>query len=439
MQDGAGTRIAVARQVTATPENLTDRYRLDQLLGAGGMGAVWRATDRTLKRAVAVKLVSVTDPMARTRFGREARLTSSLEHPGIVQVFDVGEVGATCFLVMELLAGETLAAQIARAPIALGEILRVVADVAETMAFAHGRGLVHRDLKPENIFLHRTPASTRTVVIDFGLGFALEGDAEIGRVTLGDIIAGTPAYMSPEQARGQSLGPASDVYSLGNILYELLHGETPFTGPPAVLLSQHAYAPPPRLRDSWRDAPAALDDLIEGMLSKSPVTRPTMAKVAATCRALAAQLREGDDSATIRERSAVAVVPRSARAISRVEPQAFELDRVSATVLAVGDLDDAALLALAASGLAAVRGDIGDIDGCDVVIAAVPAGRLAELVARGRPVIALHDGTIEHVLALVRVGVADAAPAGGDAAILARKARRAVRWQPAAQPVRTAR
>jgi hypothetical protein len=427
---GAVTADLQGAQPASTAEGVTlgGRYRLERLLGVGGMGAVWRASDALLQRSVAVKLVAVDGELPRARFGREARLASSVDHPGIVRVYDVGDREAVCYLVMELLTGTTLAAAIVRDQPTLSRTLAIAGDVAETMSFAHGRGLVHRDLKPDNIFLHGDAMNPRTVIIDFGLAFALEGDADVGRLTHGDVIAGTPAYMSPEQTRAGPLGPPSDVYALGCILFELLAGAPPFDGPAAVLLSQHAFAAPRRLREVWSEAPIALDDLIDTMLAKAPDGRPSMASVAATCRGLGAKLITTDDGVqTLRDRSAVAMSPRSARAISRVAAPEIET-APTAWVLVLGALPDDVLLALAACGLSAVRDRIDALPGCDAILAAVAPGELAALVARGVPVVTLHDRSLAPVIELIRLGVADAVPSNADPATIARKVARAARW-----------
>src|SRR5271166_3040370 len=202
-------------------------YRVEALLGRGGMGVVYRAWHLRLNRAVALKML-LAGPCARPeelgRFQREAEAVAALNHPNIVQVYDVGDVEGRPYFTMELVEGGNLAHQIQGVPQPGHQAAALVATVAEAIHGAHQSGIVHRDLKPANIPLTRegTPKVT-----DFGLARRLEGN---GGLTISGAPLGTPSYMAPEQALGkkEAIGPATDVYALGAILYEMLTGRPPF-------------------------------------------------------------------------------------------------------------------------------------------------------------------------------------------------------------------
>jgi eukaryotic-like serine/threonine-protein kinase len=263
------------------------RYALGERIATGGMGEVWRATDTVLGREVAVKILRAEyadDATFRARFQAEARNTAALHHPAVAQVFDFGEIPdtdgqrATAFLVMELVPGEPLSAVLAREGALDPErAADIVAQAAAGIDVAHRRGIVHRDVKPANLLV--TPDGT-VKVTDFGIARA--GDA-VPLTGTGQVI-GTAQYLSPEQARGNPAGPASDVYSLAVVLYECLTGTRPFTADQAVAVAmQHLRDDPPPLPAS---VPAGLAALCTSALSKEPGDRP------ATAGDLAAHLRD---------------------------------------------------------------------------------------------------------------------------------------------------
>ena len=202
-------------------------YRVEALLGHGGMGVVYWAWHLRLNRAVALKML-LAGPCARPeeleRFLREAQAVAALRHANIVQVYDVGDVDGRPYFTMEFVEGGNLAEQIQGVPQPARQAAALLATLADAIHAAHQSGIVHRDLKPGNILL---TADGTPKVTDFGLARRLEGD---GRLTLSGTPVGTPSYMAPEQARGdkRALGPATDVYALGAILYELLTGRPPF-------------------------------------------------------------------------------------------------------------------------------------------------------------------------------------------------------------------
>ncbi len=219
-------------------------YRVEALLGRGGMGVVYRAWHLRLNRAVALKML-LAGPCARPeeleRFLRESQAIAGLGHPNIVQVYDIGDVEGRPYFTMELVEGGNLADQIRGVPQPAHQAAARVATLAEAIHAAHQSGIVHRDLKPANILLTRdgTPKVT-----DFGLARRLEGD---GGLTLSGVAVGTPSYMAPEQARGkrQAIGPATDVYALGAILYELLTGRPPFHAESATATLQQVLTDEP--------------------------------------------------------------------------------------------------------------------------------------------------------------------------------------------------
>lgn len=274
--------------VPAADSLLADRYRLLELVGVGANGQVWRAVDERLRREVAVKTVDLTvhhdDPGIVARFRREVRTSAALSSPYIAAIYDGGQDHQTAFMVMELLTGPSLAALIAEGPLDWTLGLRIAADVATGLADAHAAGIVHRDLKPANVVLHGGVAK----LVDFGIARAT--DTTDGTLTSPGTLVGTAAYLSPEQAIGRAVTPATDLYSLGCVLFEMFGGRPPFRAGTAVALAgAHVHDAAPRLRQVRPDAPAALDALVDQLLAKSPTQRPD---ARTTARALA-RLLEG--------------------------------------------------------------------------------------------------------------------------------------------------
>jgi len=227
-------------------ELLAGKYRFEAPIGEGAMDVVWRATQLDLDRPVAVKLLHAnlaSRADARARFVREARVAATLHHPNAVRVLDFGEAPIGLYLVMELLIGTTLRQRLDRELLPRAETLAIAVQIARVLAAAHQVNLVHRDIKPENTFLEEHDDGPRVRVVDFGQAFIADAGASVGRLTDDGILGGTPAYLSPEQARGRQIGPASDIYSLGCTLYEMLAGRPPFLGNVAELITRHAYAP----------------------------------------------------------------------------------------------------------------------------------------------------------------------------------------------------
>ena len=250
------------------------QYLVDAEIGRGGMAVVYRATDVRLNRRVAIKLLPpelAFNPDVRERFLREAQTSAQLTHPHIVPIFTVDEREGMVYFVMALVDGESLAERLAREPqLPIADARRILADVADALAYAHGRGVVHRDVKPDNVMLDR--ATGRAVVTDFGIARAAAGDS---RLTVTGVAVGTPAYMSPEQAIGErELDGRSDIYSLGVVGYQLLAGTTPFraANTPAMLVKHLSETPRPL--DTLRpDAPSGLVHAIMRALAKKPEHR----------------------------------------------------------------------------------------------------------------------------------------------------------------------
>lgn len=251
------------------------RYRLEARLATGGMGEVWRATDTVLDREVAVKLLKqeyADDATFRYRFEAEARNASSIVHPGVAAVFDVGEADVDDgsgiprpFLVMELVDGRSLSELVAGGQPFDVEVARLLMrQAAAAIGAAHAKGVVHRDVKPANLMITR---DRRVKITDFGIARAADA---IGLTRTGQVM-GTPQYLSPEQARGESASPASDVYSLGVVAFECLTGQRPFEKETAVATAlAHVHDPVPELPG---DVPPALAAVVRRALAKDPQER----------------------------------------------------------------------------------------------------------------------------------------------------------------------
>ncbi|MFD4973058.1 serine/threonine-protein kinase [Streptomyces sp. NPDC058424] len=256
---------------------LADRYELEDLLGRGAVGEVWRASDQMLGRPVAVKLLRAGERTDTARFRREAQIAACLNHPNVVSMYDFGSHGDQLYLVMELVDGWSLAQERAlRGSLAPHEASGIAAQIAAGLSAAHRQGVVYRDIKPANVML--TP--DRTVKIaDFGI--ARFADEEASTLTATGKILGTADYLAPERALGRPAQTASDVYSLGCVLYELLTGRPPFSGATSLaVVQQHVGAAPPPPALLWGDIPQSLSDYLLQLLSKEPAQRPTATQAA---------------------------------------------------------------------------------------------------------------------------------------------------------------
>ena len=235
------SRESTALVLVATPRMLAGRYRLEKRLGQGGMGKVYRATDVSLNREAAVKMIRdefFADRKAIEKFRQESQLTGSLAHPNVVTVYDFGvEAGQRVFLVMELLEGITLRDELrTKRRLDAARTLELFEGICAGVGAAHARGLIHRDLKPENIFLSQRDVSEVVKITDFGIAKTLPQTANETRDTITGVVVGTMKYMSPEQLRGRSASPRWDLWALAVIAYEALCGRAPFTGEDSVIL-----------------------------------------------------------------------------------------------------------------------------------------------------------------------------------------------------------
>ena len=266
---------------------LDEKYRLEERLGIGGMGTVYRAVHLLIDRPVAIKVLNqrfVEDEAARTRFRREARAAGRLQHTNAVTVTDFGQSSdGYVYIVMELLEGRTLREIVAKeAPLDPARAVSLMLQISDAVAAAHAAGIIHRDLKPANVFIvQRADVPSVVKVLDFGIAKLaaeiLEDDEPMTLTQFGAMI-GTPRYMSPEQCDGAELTPAADVYSLGIILYEMLTGTVPFSGstPLAIALKQSTEIPRPP-RDFVSTIPEPLEQLVLHALEKVPEDRPANA------------------------------------------------------------------------------------------------------------------------------------------------------------------
>jgi serine/threonine protein kinase/Flp pilus assembly protein TadD len=278
---------------------LTGRYTLERELGQGGMAIVFLANDLRHDRKVALKVLrpDISAEIGAERFLREIKMAAGLTHPHILPVYDSGEADGLLFYVMPNMEGRSLRERLEhQRQLPLEEALRITREVAAALDYAHRHHVVHRDIKPENILLHEGAA----MVADFGIGKALSGN---GSITQTGMTLGTPAYMSPEQGSGDAdVDGRSDLYSLGCVLYEMLSGEPPFTGPNAqAIIAKRFVSPIPKVRTT-RDIPEVVDEALTRALSRTPVDRfPTAAEFAEALR--------GTKSASAPKPKAIAVLP----------------------------------------------------------------------------------------------------------------------------------
>jgi serine/threonine protein kinase/tetratricopeptide (TPR) repeat protein len=293
------------------------RYRITDTLGEGGMGVVYAAVDEQLERPLALKVLrheSATDPTARERFWREARLAASVNHPHICQLYEIGEADGRLFMAMERLEGEPLAARLGRGAMPVAETVQIGLEVLDALDALHRRGITHRDLKPSNVFL--TPHGAK--VLDFGVSLGQTGDGTRLPLTRPGSILGTPKYMAPEQALGTIVTASADLFAMGAILYEMLSGTAAFEAEGVhAVLDKVLHGEVPTL--AGPPAVAAADRVIHRALAKSSAERYVSAA------AMAEDLRtalvaNGSDS------------PRAARPVTRLMVLPFRLLRPDADI-----------------------------------------------------------------------------------------------------------
>ena len=260
------------------------RYRILGVVGAGGMGEVYRAEDPRLDRQVAIKILPphlAGDEAALTRFKREAKAVAALSHPNILALHDFDFDGDTHFVVMELLDGETIAKRLLRGPMNWREAVQSAIAVADGLAAAHAKGIVHRDIKPENVFLTR---DGQVKILDFGVAriFAGAQSATQTQATQPGLAIGTLGYMAPEQLRGESVGAPADLFSLGCVLFELVTARKAFGGPTAPdIVAAVLTAEPPPITDAAKNVPPAVEQVVRRCLRKDAGERLQSARDAA--------------------------------------------------------------------------------------------------------------------------------------------------------------
>jgi serine/threonine protein kinase len=296
---------------------LSDRYRIERELGSGGMATVYLAHDLRHGRDVAVKVLHASGAAStrRRRFLDEIRLAAGLNHPHILPLFDSGEAGDALFFVMPVMRGQTLRERLQAAPLSVDEAVRIGIEVADALDYAHRRQVVHRDIKPENILLHEGHAA----VADFGIGkaaLAAVGESESITLTGAGLIVGTPAYMSPEQAVGDEIDGRSDLFALGCVLYEMLTGETAFTGATAqAVIARRLTHAPDRVDAARTDVPPPLGEVVARLLQPTAADRyATGAEVVSALRSVAGsgsgQVAIGSSSAAgTAVKKSIAVLP----------------------------------------------------------------------------------------------------------------------------------
>ena len=274
-----------ATQAVPAAAVIADRYRLDELCGRGGTAEVWKATDTSLDRTVALKLVTVAHDESSARAADEAKTLARLSHPSLVQVYDAGtDNSGRPWVVMEFVDGETLGAALKRGPLPLEEVRLIGQGVAEALDHVHAQGLVHRDVKPANILLRQGGGAKLT---DFGIARLVDA----ARVTSTGLLVGTASYLAPEQVAGETVGPATDVYALGLLMLEAITGTREFAGPAVESAMARLHRDPvlpPTL-------PAVWSSLLSAMTARQPSDRPTAAEVAGVL----SRMFEGDSTTVL--------------------------------------------------------------------------------------------------------------------------------------------
>ena len=255
---------------------LGNAYHVERELAGGGMAHVFLAEEEALKRRVVVKVLApdLAQAVSIERFKREIKLAGHLNHPHIVPVLSAGQSSELLYYTMPLIEGETLRALIDRErQLPLELALMLTADIADALDCAHRENVVHRDINPENILIERTTG--HALVTDFGIARAIEKSSDIASVTSTGLTLGTPTYMSPEQAAAERhIDGRSDIYSLGCVLYEMLGGSPPFTGPTArAIIAQHLNERPRSLHVVRPDLPTHVDEALQKALAKAPADR----------------------------------------------------------------------------------------------------------------------------------------------------------------------
>ncbi|HEY5951298.1 MAG TPA: serine/threonine-protein kinase [Kofleriaceae bacterium] len=308
-----GDVTTMSQPISLTDTNLRTgmtlgEYRVDRMIGSGGMGVVYAAVHPLIGKRAAIKILKkelCTDPVTLERFIDEARVVNQIGHPNIVDVFAFGALpDGRSYFVMELLSGETLRTRLARDPMQLDEICAIARPLARALEAAHAKHVVHRDLKPDNIFLVAGAEERPTVkLLDFGVAKLARSDHRLEKTATGAMV-GTPQYIAPEQAKGYTVDHRADIYALGGILFEMLTRRPPFVADNAMeVVAKHLMEPPVRPSTIVSGVPDELDSIVVRMLAKDPLQRPVLAELVAVLDRM-------------KGRPTTGFLPRAARAIS---------------------------------------------------------------------------------------------------------------------------
>src|SRR3954468_2696889 len=298
-------------------------YRIDEKLGEGGMGVVYRATDTELDRSVAIKtLLTSADPEASGRFMREAKAASRLAHPAIITIHHFGVESETRFIVMEYVEGKTLKRIIGGKPMHLNQLCEIAIQVADGLAMAHEHNVIHRDMKAENVMV--TPRG-QVKILDFGLAKLKEPEAKPNDKTVFQtqvgVIMGTVSHMAPEQALGSEIDARADIFSFGVVLYEMATGVMPFDAPSAqAMLAKILNQEPVAAITLNPEMPPELDQLISACLKKDRTFRPTAQELRDRLKKIQASLSAGQISNDIRSQAIAQGMAAAAAAQAPVLP-----------------------------------------------------------------------------------------------------------------------
>ncbi len=278
-----------------------DRYQLVSRLGKGGMAVVYKATDKNLGREVALKVLRkdiAADPVAAKRLIREARAAAALHHPHIITIHDVGEYAGTVYVVMEILVGQPLS-DVMEEVGALGveRSLNIAEQLTNALSVAHGHNIIHRDIKPENLYLLSAGGGDFVKVLDFSIA-KLPTEMVTAALTRAGSVFGTPHYMAPEQVEGKEVGPQTDLYAVGAVLYEMIAGEPPYDGASVIdILLKHVTSPAPQLSRLGIKLPNGLSELCVKLLAKKKQDRPqTASAVREELARMLAEVRHDNES-----------------------------------------------------------------------------------------------------------------------------------------------